>query len=413
MTKDNSTAPARSRKPHKPSKPRKDFPLFAHSVGQWAKKIRGKTWYFGTWADPRGAENCWLAEKNDLLAGRVPRSRLGDTPATPDAPTLRELCNKFLNAKRVLVESGERSPFTLESYRTVCGELIGEFGADRLLTDILPEDFERLRSTWAARWGVVRLGAEINRARVVLTHAYKTRMVKEPMFYGESFERPSKKMMLLNRHNQGVKMFESHELRRMIDGARQPMRAMLLLATNAGLGNNDIGLLPMSAVDLDHGWINYPRPKTGVMRRCALWPETVAALKDWLAQRPAPATADDTALVFLTCRGHGWTKGLTNRSITNECRELLDVLDIKGARNFYCIRHGFETIGGESRDQVAVDFIMGHSRGDMASVYRERIGDDRLKAVTEHVRQWLFGKPAKRPRTPKKDPSQLPETPCR
>ena len=31
-----------------------------------------------------------------------------------------------------------------------------------------------------------------------------------------------------------------------------------------------------------------------------------------------------------------------------------------------------------------------HARDDMASVYRERIGDERLKAVTDHVRKWLF-----------------------
>jgi hypothetical protein len=33
---------------------------------------------------------------------------------------------------------------------------------------------------------------------------------------------------------------------------------------------------------------------------------------------------------------------------------------------------------------------MGHARDDMASVYRERIDDERLKAVIEHVRRWLF-----------------------
>ena len=59
---------------------------------------------------------------------------------------------------------------------------------------------------------------------------------------------------------------------------------------------------------------------------------------------------------------------------------------------FYALRHTFETIAGESRDQVAVDAIMGHSREDMASVYRERIGDDRLRAVAEHVRQWVLEK---------------------
>jgi hypothetical protein len=35
---------------------------------------------------------------------------------------------------------------------------------------------------------------------------------------------------------------------------------------------------------------------------------------------------------------------------------------------------------------------MGHAREDMASVYRERISDERLRAVVEHVRTWLFGR---------------------
>ena len=58
---------------------------------------------------------------------------------------------------------------------------------------------------------------------------------------------------------------------------------------------------------------------------------------------------------------------------------------------FYALRHTFETIGGESRDQVAVDAIMGYSRDDMASVYRERISDERLLAVSAQVRRWLLG----------------------
>ncbi len=48
---------------------------------------------------------------------------------------------------------------------------------------------------------------------------------------------------------------------------------------------------------------------------------------------------------------------------------------------FYTLRHVFETIGGESRDQVAVDAIMGHERGEMAAHYRERISEDRLRAL--------------------------------
>ena len=37
---------------------------------------------------------------------------------------------------------------------------------------------------------------------------------------------------------------------------------------------------------------------------------------------------------------------------------------------------------------------MGHSpaANDMAAVYRQRVTDERLKAVTDHVRKWLFAK---------------------
>jgi hypothetical protein len=56
----------------------------------------------------------------------------------------------------------------------------------------------------------------------------------------------------------------------------------------------------------------------------------------------------------------------------------------------YSMRHIFETIGGDSRDQVAVNHVMGHGDSSMASHYRERISDERLRAVSDHVHKWLF-----------------------
>ena len=57
---------------------------------------------------------------------------------------------------------------------------------------------------------------------------------------------------------------------------------------------------------------------------------------------------------------------------------------------FDALRHTFETIGGQSRDQVAVDHIMGHTDQFMASHYQECISDERLRIVVDYVHGWLF-----------------------
>ena len=141
--------------------------------------------------------------------------------------------------------------------------------------------------------------------------------------------------------------------------------------------------------------MRFPRPKTQVPRAFPLWPETVEALRASLAKRPTPKSEADAALLFITKYGNSWHKAKERGPVVVQFRRLLDDLGLhKPGRGFYALRHAFETIGGESKDQVAVDAIMGHVREDMASHYRERISDDRLQAVVETVRRWLFSEAA-------------------
>jgi integrase len=61
-------------------------------------------------------------------------------------------------------------------------------------------------------------------------------------------------------------------------------------------------------------------------------------------------------------------------------------------RGFYVLRHTLETEAGRSRDQVAVDTVMGHARGDLASMhYRHGVRDDGLADMSQAVHKRLSG----------------------
>jgi integrase len=392
MSEPHSTAPAAA---GKPAKPYPEFPLFPHATGRWAKKIRGKLHYFGPWPDPDGALNKYLAEKDALHAGRRPRENTGGL-------TVKDLCNRFLNAKRAFVESGELTKRSWQDYKDACNFLVSHFGKGRLVADLDPDDFAGLRRKMAKKWGPVTLGNVIQRMRVAFKYANDEGLIDRPVRYGQAFKRPSRKVVRVDRARKGPKLFTAEEIRRLLGyppwrrAAGVQLEAMILLGINCGFGNADCGRLPLSAVDLDAGVIDFPRPKTGIPRRCPLWSETVRAIREAVAARPAPKDEEYAGLVFVTKYGLPWAKDSTDQTLAKEFGKLLRALHINGRKGlgFYTLRHTFRTVADESKDQPAVDFIMGHEVPHMSAVYRETISDARLKAVTEHVRAWLFGAPA-------------------
>jgi integrase len=306
--------------------------------------------------------------------------------------TVKDVVNAFLNHKDALLNTGELTAHTRLKYQTAA-ELVAAFGKGRLAADLRPEDFAKLRKQMAGKWGVCRLGDMIQSVRSIFKHGHDAGLLPLPIRFGPGFARPSKKAQRLHRAEQGPKLFTSSEVRRLIDAAVSPsMRAMILLGINAGFGNADCGALPLSTVDLEAGFIDFPHPKTGLARRCLLWPETVTALREALAKRPIPKNEENAPLVFLTRFGGGWEASAVDRPIAKEMSKLLHKLGINGREGlgFYTLRHTFSTVADESKDQPAVDFIMGHEVSHMSAVYRETISVARLRAVADHVRKWLF-----------------------
>ena len=136
--------------------------------------------------------------------------------------------------------------------------------------------------------------------------------------------------------------------------------------------------------------------KTAVERRIPLWKETAEAMRDAIAERPEAKHEGDAGLLFITKFGNRYVRDSLGEkrawidSVGLEFGKLLRKIGISGPRNFYAIRHTFRTVADGAKDQRAADYIMGHVDTSMAAAYRERISDERLRAVTEHVRRWLF-----------------------
>lgn len=401
---DNLT-PARKRrkKGGKAKKPHPDFPLTPHPTGRWCKKIKGELHYFGPIDDPQAALDKYLAEKDDLLAGRVPRVSTGEV-------TVADVVNAFGRAKQSRLAAGKITARTVADYYATGLRIAKAFGRNRPVNDLKPRDFNEYLAQIEKTWGPVAVGNEIVRVRSFFRWGADSLDGCLLPRFGPEFKKADKKTMRKIRAQNGERMFEPEELRKIIKEAAQPLKAMILLGINLGYGNADVGTLPLSALDLKTGWADFPRPKTGVDRRGKLWPETVKAIREWLTMRPTPRDDADANLMFITKYGASWYKQPKVEElsaekpwpslatpVSGEMRKHLLALKLhQPGRSFYTLRHVFETIGGESCDQVAVNHVMGHADQSMAGVYRERISDERLEKVATVVHDWLFGLPKRR-----------------
>jgi len=338
--------------------------------------------YFGR--DRDAALQRWLDEKDDLLAGRVPRVR-------NDGLTVRDLANHFLTAKINRRDAGEIAPRTFDEYKASCARVVERFGKTRLVNDLTSSDFEALRANLAKTRGPVALGNEVQRVRMLFKFAYDEHLIESPVRHGQGFRKPSKNVMRQARAAKGKRLLPADKVRAAIDCASPQLRAMLLLGFNCGFGNGDCANLPLESLDLESGWVDFPRPKTGIDRRCPLWPQTVVAIREAIAARPQPTDPAHARLVFITKYGRPWKPSASGCPISAECRKLFRSVGLDRG-SFYWARHQFCTVGAGGGDRDAVEFIMGHvaQDDDMHAVYREEMLDDRLAQVVDRVRQWLF-----------------------
>ena len=369
----------------KPQKPSPDFPLFAHGSGKWAKKIGGRIRYFGRWEDPDGA----LREYEAFLASTATAAEQTVTSrpiASASTVTLSDACNRFLYSKKSRCDQGELAPVTFREYMRTCKRLLQHFGRTTNPEALGPSDFACYRDWRAKTCNLIAVGNEVTRVRTIFKWIWSFYGFRTTISFGPDFKKASAKARRRHRREAGKKLFTAEQVRLLLDECGTHLRAMVLLGINCGFGNTDCATMPLDAVDLDDGWVHYPRPKTEVDRSVPLWPETIEALRASLKRRYTPREEADGRF-FVMVSGKPWDNSCN--PICKQFRQALERAEIKRG-GFYWLRHTFETIGGDSKDQVAVNAIMGHVDSSMAAVYREHIAPERLEAVVNHVRTWLF-----------------------
>jgi integrase len=426
----------KSGKTERVQKPYKDFPLTPHrATNRWCKKKKHSEkgnvfYYFGPLDDWQGAlakyEHDWpyivqeidppeTAEDDSLSSQAIDLSSSGNVD-------IGVACYKFLELKKSALKSGEITSRSYKDYHETCRRITAAFGKRKLVVSLTPDDFLKFRTSISEVRRPVAIGNEIQRVRMVFKFCLDNDLIVSPVRFGQGFKKPSKRVLRLKRQKRdaihGKRMFKATELRHILnalDGkvlengeptgesekipADPVMKAAVLAGANCGFGQSDIANLPKTALDFESGWVDYPRPNTGVERRCPLWPETAEALKVAIQVRPKAKNPDDENMVFLTKYENRWVRTSENEdpskrsaidSISRQFGKLLKKLNIDGQRNFYCLRRGFETVAGGSLDQVVVNYVMGHIDNSMAAIYRQEISNERLQAATDHVHRWLW-----------------------
>ncbi|MDX1926041.1 MAG: site-specific integrase [Pirellulaceae bacterium] len=379
-----------------------DCPLYKHPNGQWMKKIAGKAHYFGT--DLEEALRRYALDKDRLAAGLKPLRN--DTRAT-----LAELGNIFCDAKKKAVASGELERITYNQYERALKRLVAITSMNCLLEELRPIDFVHIKEELSKpserdpeselrggrvvkRRSALTVGNDIRAIRVFFSWVWQNGHIDSPVRTGTDFSPPSLKNARRKRATQSPKLFTPEQVKAAIEAAGVPMKAIILLAINGGIGGKDIANMTVEQVGTKPEWLNLPRLKTGAPRRVWLWPETVAAVEAYRLKREHIMNADQLETFFLTRFGVPWIRSNEKTGVDMISHHFSKLsAKVCPGRTFYDLRRTFRTVGGETLDIEAVQLVMGHAAasGDMGAVYNQRIGDDRIKAVCEHVRKWLFG----------------------
>lgn len=366
-----------------------DFPLTPHKgSNQWRTKINGKTVNFGKLDDPKAALELY---KRELHA------RINDLPIPGENDiTLGEVVKLWQEYQLDRRDNGKIANRTYEDYSHVIGLMTDHFGKQAAVSSLRPRAWEGFHSKLSASTtSPTVLTRNVTVSKMVFRWAFDSDLLPDQVRFGPAFKVAAKKEVRRKRLQSKKRTLDAEDIRTMIDAAPQPMRSMILLGINCGMTQAEVSALEWEDIDLDEAVIDTIRRKTEIERVATLWPETVEALREI-------SKGDDAGRVFSTRHGNPYVYNKLNDdgvlirrdNIATEFKKQAKRAGVKLSDRigFGKLRHTFRTVADNVRDANAIRRVMGHEigRDSVERTYTDTIELDRIRAVTDYVRGWLF-----------------------
>jgi integrase len=368
----------------------KDSPLWLHKAsGNWARKIRGRVFYFGR--DYDEALKKWAIQKDRLLAG---------LPVVEDrSPTLGELANVFIDALKQRAITDQLSDAYITIVQDRLKKIIAVAGRDARLQNYSVMQWDELRNKLFRNFDGSQAAPNtaahrIECLRILLKWSNERELVsiKVP----SSFKKPQKKSIREHRLAKKDSLWVSREdIRKLIQHADVHFKPVILLGLNCGLGTTDIARLTRDDVDTTGAdpWLSVSRKKTGTMRHLWLWPETIEAIRAYQEIRPAFALrVSDSDRLLLTVQRQPWIDSSGNR-VAAAFRRLRVAAGIQSRISHYSLRRALLTaIINLGYPEHLAKAIAGHE--DSGNILLEHYVGDRdknqIRTCLDSVRKWIF-----------------------
>jgi integrase len=368
---------------------RPDWPLSVHPRGQWVKRVRGKLRYFGPLDDPDAAAEIWASERDYLVAGLTP-------PGCVNGLTVHRLLEAHLADVDERTAAGRLAPRTRNDY-------VG-LPATFRAAGLLEAPVSALGPThWSAVQRVIeqsgrRLRSQANvimSIRSAFNWAKRMGMIGEINF-GPRFTMPDSTAIEAEQDANGAMRFLDREfILAALEAASPKLRVAILLGINCGFYPSDSAMIPIDRLHLDGPipYHDFRRVKTGRRRMAALWPETVEAVRHYLASGRGRVDSAERTLL-LTRQGGVHTRTNGPAALIQSFRRIAVKLGrVVHGVGLGSMRHTYATVVDTVPDQAMIDLSMGHtSKSLQKRIYRQFNLEElkRLRTLSDVVRGWLY-----------------------